>query len=590
MAATELSLISVNNTNGKKITIDTNGNILSTTGTLWSNVSIVSQSKYESGSTTLYAKLSDSLVEARESSNDVEITITSNVTVKEGTQVNNANGKKITIDGNDKAYTVTTEKNGFNVNGVGTVKFVDMKIAHTKTQASIAITGAASVILEKVEINATANGWQYGLINIQAKSAAGDTVTLDMDQVYVTMNVVTGSGSAHGIVRVDKATTKAVNITVANSNLNTTSASVIKGIFVQDGTSVNVTTDVKNTTIATKDSAPIYDGSGKAAINKTKCILSVAEGDNVAQVGNTMYTSFADALATAKTSSKDVTIDLLDDLAISEAIVIENSSKKTITIDGNMYDITTTAKNAIQIKSAAAIKNTNIEHDAQQSAIVVSAVTTVDITDVIMNASTTGTTNLKYGLINLSAKNGTTTLNLTRVDVTVANGAYTESKPQHAIIRTGNNSEVRTVYINLVDCNLNATNAPDRSGILVMDSSTAYITLNNSKIYTQNSTKCAPIYAYAVNTSVAPNADRTVSVTDNCELKLGNSTAQADVIKNIASDKVTVVATGTGAAVMSLEEETGTKTLIVDVPAELYDALVDWIRQFATKNGWALSL
>ena len=141
------------------------------------------------------------------------------------------------------------------------------------------------------------------------------------------------------------------------------------------------------------------------------------------------------------------------------------------------------------------------------------------------------------------------------MDVTTAN----TTDNIHAILRVGNWNEVNDVVVNVEDCNFNAGTSDYVRCVLVMNKSKADVTITNSTLTSKN---------------VDPILNRCTT---------GTTTITQSEVKLQIKDSAET-------ATMSLEEEPKTKQLILDVPTRLYEALVDWIKQFARANDWDLDL
>lgn len=597
----EIYLTDINNVNGKTITIDSNGNCLTTTGTLRSTVTILSEAQLDVGTMTLYLDFVDAITRANESSEAVTIYLLDNIVVEQ-TQAGceYTINQSMTIDGNN--HTLTTEGDVNNVfrvykNG-GIVELKNMTINHQGYGAVVqvwyrgldnsAFTDEISVKLTDVDINATtpqgAKGCEYAITNTRATSK------IELTRVDVEMHAPANTRTEKAVIRTgNNNEAKTVNITLVDSTLDTTDATGRSGIVIMNGTTANI--NMTDSSIDTLDTVPIMDCPGNSTISKTRCTLNCNNYD--AQIGNVLYASFAEAFAAA---SEGDTIEMLDNLDITVAETgCQYKINQSMTIDGNQH-IIATATNISHVfrvyKSGATVgfKNMTINHSGSGSVIQIwyrgmdnSAHTeeiVLDLTDVNINAKEPGNSGYTY-LINTRA---TSSLNLTRVNVEMD---ITSTGTNQSFIYTGNKTDpINAVSINLSDCKFDATEAAGRSGILVMGGETVNVALRD-KTEILVGTDCA-----VVGNVDGSAASTTVTITDDCVLQSGASTTLADIIKNIdVTNNVSVVPSNASTpASASLEEESGTKTLILEVPAKLYDALVDWIKQFATKNEWNLAL
>ena len=417
----------------------------------------------------------------------------------------------ITLDGNNN--TVKTSKNAITVDYAGDVTFKNIIFEHGATQAAIKINSSANVSITNVQITATLeSGYQYGLINITATKGDGDTVTLNMNQVTATMNVTAGSGSTHAIVRVDKSTTKTVDINISNSKLDASTSAKIKGIYIQSGTEVSVFVDLIDTTIKTADVAAIESNSTEVSqtiVMDNACALTSNSQEFAnapisgydAQIGNTVYLLFKDALAAANEAEDAVTIELLSDVTVTYNYYIGNVNGKTITVEGNDKIVTTAGakyNHAFRVNKACSVvfKDMTIKHNNRGSVIQVdenTAGATLTLTDVIIQAvnpentytdsnDVTYTNIYSYTLINLHSNS---TLNMTRVNATMT--VATEGWDDYlSILRTGNVNQEKTVEININDCNFNTTGASKRSGIIIMETTNATLNVTDTNISTKD--------------------------------------------------------------------------------------------------------
>ena len=209
--------------------------------------------------------------------------------------------------------------------------------------------------------------------------------------------------------------------------------------------------------------------------------ITLVEDDSVyiAQIGTTKFMSLSAALGVANASSEDVTIELMADVVMNTG-TLKNTYGKTITVNGNGHTITTEGgNNAFLVNQEAgvvALENVTIKHKNTGATFQVNALATLNLTDVTIDA--TGGSAYNYALINTLAVDGTTTLNMTRVDIKMA--VQTPAKANEAgIIRTGNTSGTKTVDINMVDCNFDTEGATGRQCIVVMKNTVANIKATN---------------------------------------------------------------------------------------------------------------
>ena len=210
--------------------------------------------------------------------------------------------------------------------------------------------------------------------------------------------------------------------------------------------------------------------------------ITLAEDDSVyiAKIGDTKFMSLSSALGVANASNDESVIELLADVSVATG-TIKNAYGKNITIKGNGHTITAVGGNNTFLVNQdkggeITFEDVKIEHNNTGAVFQVNALATLNLTDIEIDATKGSAYN--YALINTLAVDGTTNLNMTRVDVKMA--VKTPAKANQAgIIRTGNTSGTKTVNINMVDCNLDAEGATGRQCIVVMKNTVANIKATN---------------------------------------------------------------------------------------------------------------
>ena len=342
----------------------------------------------------------------------------------------------------------------------------------------------------------------------------------------------------------------------------------------------------------------IYNENGKAividpqgaritATGTLRSSVTILSEARYSDKNETVYLSFKEALAKANASEADATVGLLKDITVVENVDIKNVNGKKVVIDGNYHTVTAQGgNNTFRITGpetcTVEIKNMTIDHQNRGAVVQIrdnAKNTTLELTNVVIEA--TKGAKYEWCLINTLAAGGTSTLNLTAVEIKMAT-ATAGNDNYAAIIRTGNAGEEKTVNMNLTDCSLDTTGATKRSGIMVMKKTAATIHLVNTSIKTMDT--------YAIR--AADQADVQALTMSGCTLDSLAGEYADDPILNIPSDRITVDSDNAAAAasVTAEEEEQDTKTVILEVPARLYEAFIDWIRQFAKANGWDLGL
>ena len=439
---------------------------------------------------TPYGSFAEALTAANAATEDVTIELLSDITVGGNIDIGNTNGKKVTVEGNNHKVTAQGGNNTFRITRSDSMaEFKNMTIDHRNYGAVIQVIDSitnAAVDLTDVTIDATAGSeYRYALINV----LAAGTTTLNLTRVNAAMSVASaGLDSYAAIIRTGNVNQeKTVNINMTDCSLDTTGATGRNGIVVMKGTTANIS--LTNTVIGTKDKAPIMDYTGSARITKTNCTLSAT--DYIAQIDTALYADLAAALTAANAATADVTIELLADIAVTENNDIYNVNGNKVTIDGNNHTVTAQGgNNTFRITGpdtgTVEFKNMTIDHQNRGAAIQIRDAaknTTLNLTNMVIEA--TEGAKYEWCLINTLAAGGTSTLNLTAVQVNMAvDSAGNDSDA--AVIRTGNAGETKTVNINMTDCSLDTTGATGRSGIVVMKGTTANISLTDTQIKTMD--------------------------------------------------------------------------------------------------------
>ena len=580
------------NDNGKTITIALNGNVISGKGNVANTVNIISEAKCVAGSSMSFGAFEDMVAISNDSSKAATIELLKDITI--GTKENSTLGepnslvgqilisKPITIDG--KGHTVTTySKHTFKITSTGEVNMRNMTLDCYQQQSVIQVNSQVTVNLSDIQINAkgTSTGteyYRYGLIVIPESSSVSE-VTLNFTRVDVVMDTPARSGSWSGVVRTGNDSNtifRTINMNLNDCNWDLTAAPKRKGFAICNGTTANITmTDSSISTDGTTADSHIIATGSKATTNLTKTNSTFSNETYEAQIGNTLCT-FAEAINQANSTSgatiqvlKDISVGTLENSVLKEpnSLVGQILINKPVTIDGNGHTITTYAKHTFKINCAGEVNmhNMTLECKQQQSVIQVNAEATVNLTDIQINATTTGVgaEYYQYHLISLPESEDISelTLNFTRVNVVM--GTPNNTTGWYGFIRTGNDSTIeRTININLDSCNWNLTNASNRRAFSVCNGATVNLDVKDSTI------SVAGTQVIATGSKAKTNLTRT------------NSTFIVDGVKDAESP-----------ATLSLEEEKEeTKQLVIEVPTRLYDALIDWIKKFAEANDWEIKL
>lgn len=455
-----------------------------------------------------YATIVDAISAANTSKEDITVTLAADVTIRE-LNIDNLQGKNITIDGNGHTITTQGGNNAISVRqAAGVVEFKNITFLHGNTGTVVTSSASNTINMTDVVIKTTGETNNYCLINL---FGAETTVSLNLTRVDVKMNIPSeGKDSYSGFIRTGNNGVehkKTCYITMTDCNIDTSGATGRAAIMVMPTTTGTIT--LTNTTLKTKDIYPIRANYQPIELKNVTFKSNTAEYSNnpiqdkaqvksdkasqayepsvVAKIGDTEYFSLASAIMEANASTQDIVISMISNLTVSE-VAIKNTAGKNITIDGNGYTITTKGgNNAFKVQQDSGkveFKNMKIDHGNTGFVMSSTATNEVCFTDVKISAK--GEIN-KYGIFNLYGSGDTSVLNLTRVDVKIVMDEK-GSDYYSGIIRTGNATaeDKKTVLINLTDCNFDATEATGRAGIMIMPTTTAYVTLTNTTIKTKD--------------------------------------------------------------------------------------------------------
>lgn len=225
-----------------------------------------------------------------------------------------------------------------------------------------------------------------------------------------------------------------------------------------------------------------------AALMIAVAIPITVSAANVCTINGTYYTSFADALAAAKASTTDVEIVLLADVSTSNGAKLENDAYKKVTLDGNGHTLTANTYNGLCVYTNAVIKNLDISHNNEGSAIQIykhpnSSTINVNVENVDVDSS--AKRYRKFTVINaLGSENtggATVTLGLTNVNVVLDADPVTSNAGLSAV-RTGNGHD--TVNMEIVNCNFDVSASLDAKGIDVVKGTVATVNVRDTNIKT----------------------------------------------------------------------------------------------------------
>jgi len=475
-----------------------------------------------------YASFTEALDVANESTRDVVITLGSDISVFE-MEFKNENSVNVIIDGDGHTLTSTGGNHAFKINqGDCVIEFKNMTINHENKGSFLQDYLGNTLKLTDVTLNATGEELTYALINTMG---AGFTTNLDFTNVKVKVDVAAKpSDQNFGIIRTGNAgwdQFKTVNINLTGCEFDTSASTGRKGIMVFNTTvgEINIT----DSKFVTKDDYAIKANelpitmknstfsSLSAEYNKTPIIQKgyidsddVTQSnklDCVAKIGDKEYYTLNNAALAAYTMDKDVVIELVKDTTVG-MVEINNAKGNDITIDGKGYTITSKDDNhAFKISQNSGeflLKDVTLDHRNYGCALQSNGNSTVAMEDV--DILVTNAKESRYAVINLQAAGDNNILKLTGVNIladvdTAGKDAYS------CIIRTGNGREedAKTVMIIMKDCYIDAARANGRNGIMIMDTTTAYVELTNTTIETRD--------GYPIR------ANHQTIALDSCELK-----------------------------------------------------------------------
>lgn len=618
------------NANGKAVTVNSNDNTITATGTLPENVTITSKATCATGSTTYYATFTNALKFAREAADAAVLKLYDNVSLSSNVVISNNNGKSLTIDGNNKQYTITTKvTNTLCVEHNGTVTLKDLKLKHEAKQGTVMVKETSELNLQNVDIDAkNIPSYQYGLINLFGKDGTPTNMTLNMTGVTVNMDGTTTSGSDNAIVRTGNGGangTKNVTINMTDCSLDTGSATNLNGIRIQSTTTADVT--LTNTNISTKNVAPIYNGSTTSTVDRTGGTFTCTNSTGSVKVGNNFYATFAEAVTAANAATAATTIELYGDItdanmwkdatASTLYVSLNNASKKKITLDGNWCSLSinnTKAQNALRVYTEVEFKEMLMNYFGKESLLkTYTNAVNLKFTNVDIVAKNTTTTEnyLAYGIIYLDTKPGTNNFKVENTNITVEDGYNRLIGKTVAVIRVNQSGTGdKTLNIEMKNSSFDATNSKGRMGIFICRKVDANITLIDSNIIVDN-TNWSAAEGAAVYACTDAGDDRNLTLRGNTSIQtktVGNTILSGvDAVSTFdrpepdrkpeqydpAHDKWDIQIeqpTNAVAAVSEEDEQPATKTLTIEVPTGLYDELVKLIKQFGETLGWNTGL
>ena len=462
---------------------------------------------------------------ARASETPTTITLLKNCTVSSKFDTLSQTGANITIDGDNKKYTLTATANDVNIFTFGgnnlSLTFKDLVIEHkgndrfvTCNKTNTVTYSGINLVLDNVTMTAsgttTDKCYQYGVFNIRAN---GNVELIDST---ITLDVQTTTGGADcGVIRLgNSGDGTSVDVTMTNSTIDASNTKKISGIYVNGGVTADVA--LTDSTIKTKERYAInVNATGTLTLNESNAQWSCTDqsaGINsitnlAAKIGKDCYKTFEDAWNAALAKNTATTITLLNDVTVTTQLPTISKDGTDLTIDGQNKKYTLTAaltvddKNVIDIglggtekKANLTLQNMKITHKTQRALVGVGknakSSAQLNVNNVEITVDYTDTSYyLQYGVFNMR---GSATLIMTDVTTTVASS---ETGTDRGIIRIGNNDDGATVYARLQNCTLDTKQATDVAIARVNRGNTLDISCQNCDLETGNA------YVFNINST-----------------------------------------------------------------------------------------
>lgn len=447
----------------------------------------------------VYNELSEAIEEANNSQEDVRLSFLSDkVTFASDLQINNVNGKTITLDGCNK--TLVAKKAILIYQRKGMIEVKDLTVSHSGGSTLFMIgensakdylaTEKLTVDLKNLTINST--GTQTNRI-IHAGNA---TMALDLNMTKVNFTLERGTALGKGVIMAGSSgKTTALNLTLKECTFDTTKASGSKVFHAEGGVTGLINIIDTDITTAADVNTPVYYNTMALSIDKDSSFYQ-GETQSVAIVDGVQYSQLANAVAAMNGKSSDTTMNLVKDITHKSQIKINVAKKQSgkITINGNGHTLTGDFKDATDAHfiyfekhfGTVNLNNLTIEHKNTDKNLMTfgSSSTTdntktlvVNLKDVIMNSKSTNA----YSIINA--------VQLTNFDITLDNVALNwettaDANASRAAIRYGNSGAERTVKLDIKDSTLDMSGAKN-SGIVYAPSgfnTNSTISVENSVI------------------------------------------------------------------------------------------------------------
>ena len=420
---------------------------------------------------TSYSTFAKAVEAANISEEDVTIQLLRDVTIEvptndDAVEINNTNGKNITIDGCGYTLDVISTKHAIRIHQTsGTVAIKNCNVVHSGAQMLVRIGDGSytegdtenNVTFQLRDVNIASTGtYQYCLIATQDQG----NFNLDMTNVTVDWVETTNTNEQRAFVRCGgSGYTQTVNLNMTGSTIDVSEAALTQGGYIYRTADVTVTSD-ENTGIPTAEGISGY---------KKEVLGTQAE--------------YLDALDFANASKEDVTLKFIGDItyqftkAGTNDAIINNVYGKNVTIDGDGLTLETSSKYSAypdlrieQTNGEVTIKNLNIIHSGSAMWLRIgdnegNTLTDDELTVNLTNVTITSTGTYKYCLI------GTQNPQIFRVNmknVTVDwNGKATTDNEDRAFVRCGGNHSGQTLYLTMDECEVDVVDAAPTQGLYI---------------------------------------------------------------------------------------------------------------------------
>ncbi len=510
-----------------------------------------------------YVSFVDAWNVARTSTTPTTITLVNNCTVDSNLATLATANANITIDGDNKQYTLTTTANGANIVTFGannvSLKFKDIVIKHQGNDRFVTCnktdtTTYSNIKLVLDNVTMTASGttsdkcYPYGVFNIRANGS------VELKDSTITLDVQTTTGGADcGVIRLGNSGDGTnVAVTMTNSTIDASKTKKIAGIYVNGGVTADI--ELTDSTIKTNNRYAInVNATGTVTLKESNAKWSCTDqsaGINsitnlAAKVGKDCYKNFEDAWNAALAKNTATTITLLNDVTVTTQLPTISKDGTDITVDGQNKKYTLTAaltvndKNVIDIglggtekKANLTLQNMKITHKTQRALVGVGknakSSAQLNVNNVEITVDYTDTSYyLQYGVFNMR---GSATLIMTNVTTTVKSS---KTGTDRGIIRVGNNDDGATVYARLQNCTLDTKQATDVAIARVNRGNTLDISCQNCDFETANA------YVFNINSTggtFEASVDKYTEANSVAggKTQLYNEGVQYEVVENLA--------------------------------------------------------